>query len=185
MSRHFIASLIIVLLAAMSWWLVDQPEQQRQVKPDVAGGSDYYAEGMVVTTMDENGQPKQQLASDRLVHFEDGRAELYQPQLQIFRPQGAPWQIVSPRASQSADETEWLLHEQVNIDRAETPEERPIHIVTRNLHLWPEQEYAETDEVVRMTSRQDWVTGRGLQAWFDGAARIKLLAEAKGRYELD
>lgn len=185
MPRQFTLILVFIVLATASWWLVERPVEEPPAAQQVAGGIDYYTEGLALTMMDETGRPKRHLSAERWEHYDDGRTELFNQQLQLFSNNAPPMSIQSPRATLSADESEWFLYEDVTIDRDAGMDRRPLHVETRNLHVWPDREYAETEEAVRMESRGDWLTARGMQAWFGESAHIKLLAEVRGRYALE
>ena len=76
-----------------------------------------------------------------------------------------------------------LLLGEVQIDREEAEDVRPVHLVTRDLRVQPKDEYAETDQPVRAESGASWVESTGLQAWLREPVRIKLLADVRGYYE--
>jgi LPS export ABC transporter protein LptC len=186
MSRQLILIFTFVLLAAASWWLVDHPVDEQPVEKQVDGGADFYSEGLVLTTMGDDGLPKRRLIAAKWEHFDDGRIELFDQELQLFSKDAPPIRIQSPRASLTNNESEWFLYRDVTIKRDTGMGRRPLHLETMNLHIWPERAYAETVEAVRMTTQNDWLTGKGMHVWFtDGTTRFKLLADVRGRYELE
>ena len=75
-----------------------------------------------------------------------------------------------------------LLSGEVEINRPGSAEARDIHIVTRDLRVQPEQDYAETDELVTITSEQNWVRSTGMQAWLREPIRLKLLSQTRAHY---
>ena len=187
MSRQLTLISTFIILAAVSWWLVEPPSEEAvAVQSTVEAEADFYSEGLVLTTMDETGRPKRRLTAEKWEHFDDGRSELFVQQLQLFSNNRMPLRIESPRATLSADESEWFLYPDVTLNREAGMGKRALHVETMNLHIWPEKEYAETEEAVRLESRKDWLTAVGLQAWFaDESTRFKLQTEVRGRYALD
>ena len=55
-------------------------------------------------------------------------------------------------------------------------------IVTRDLRVQPAQDYAETDEHVRVETDVDWLEAVGMQAWLRPPSRIRFLSRVKGYY---
>jgi lipopolysaccharide export system protein LptC len=186
MQRQRLFTLMFILLAAASWWMVDRPDEALQQEKTVDGGADFYSKGLLMTMMDKSGLPKRQLKAAEWQHFEDGRIELFDQELSIFSRTAPPMRIASPRASLTEDESEWFLYRDVTIDRDAGMGRQALHMETTNLYIWPDKEYAETADAVRMTTLDDWLVGQGMQVWFtDGTTRFKLLANVRGRYELE
>jgi lipopolysaccharide export system protein LptC len=90
--------------------------------------------------------------------------------------------VDSETAWVSADGTLILLQGDVLITREGDSDDRPMRIVTSNLRVQPEQDYAETDEKVRVISETDWVDSIGMQAWMRPPSRLKFLSQVKGYY---
>ena len=82
----------------------------------------------------------------------------------------------------SADGDLVLLSGDVLIERAGDADNRPMRIVTRNLRVQPREDYAETDEKVRVSSNADWLNATGMQAWLRPPSRLKFLSQVKGYY---
>ena len=59
---------------------------------------------------------------------------------------------------------------------------RPMRMHTRDLRVQPRQDYAETDEKVRVDSDVDWLEAVGMQAWLRPPSRIKFLSQVKGHH---
>jgi lipopolysaccharide export system protein LptC len=57
-----------------------------------------------------------------------------------------------------------------------------MRIDTTNLRVQPHQDYAETDEHVRVVSEANWVDATGMQAWLRPPTRLKFLSEVTGYY---
>jgi len=177
--------LVILLsaLAAGSWWLSRDTEQDLGYQPK-PHSLDYYLENFRATAMGMNGEPDKQLSGQRMAHFpDDDSTELTAPQMTLYDEHSPPWKIRSERGWVSGDKQLILLQGMVNIDRNGAPGVRPMHIITRDLHIQPEENYAETDQDVFVRSDEDRLESRGMQAWFAKPMRIKLLANVRGRYD--
>ena len=118
-------------------------------------------------------------------HFpNDDSTQLQRPRLEIHDDDRPPWKIRSERGWVSGDKQLVLLQGEVHIDREAAPEVRPLHIVTHDLRVQPDNNYAETDAAVHATSRDDWLDSVGMQLWFARPIRVKLLSQVRGRYEI-
>jgi len=177
--------LVLVIAAAVSWWLA-QPEEKVPASVSKTGGDrqiDYYIRGLDVTRMTEAGVPAHRLRTPQLRHFtDDETSELEQPHLTVYQADAPPWEVDSETAWVSPDGTLILLQGDVLITREGDADDRPMRIVTSNLRVQPEQDYAETDEQVRVISETDWVDSIGMQAWMRPPSRLKFLSQVKGYY---
>ncbi len=147
---------------------------------------EYFVQGLTLTSLDKAGAPRQVLRAQRLVHYDDdGATELEQPRLTVYDREKPPWQISSVEGWVSANGDLVLLEGDVTIARQEGPENRPLRIVTQNLRLRPDDDYAETDQFVQVFSHNDWLESEGAKVWFAQPVRIKFLSKVRGRYEVN
>lgn len=184
--RHplFLWSLLI-LIAGLSWWLAERetPHRDQEAMHEGPREVDYYLRDLQATTMTPAGLPARTLAAAELRHYpDDDTTELLEPRLTVHQRKGPPWQVTAETGWVSADGSLVLLDGPVHIERAAGPSNRPLQIDTRDLRIQPQQDYAETDERVRVRSLKDRIDATGMQAWLRRPARIKLLANVKGYY---
>jgi lipopolysaccharide export system protein LptC len=177
-------ALVLVVAAVASWQLV---EQTAPPQPPVAHSGqrevDHYVTGFDVVRMTQAGQPAHRLRAASLRHYtDDDTTELGRPQLTIFQDDAPPWEIDAERAWVSADGSLVLLSGDVRIERAGGSMTRPMRMHTRDLRVQPRQDYAETDEKVRVDSDVDWLEAVGMQAWLRPPSRIKFLSQVKGHH---
>jgi len=175
-------TLALLIAAAISWWLV---QREGPTAPPLAHDGprkiEYYVSGLDVTRMTAAGQPAHRLRADTLRHFiDDDTTELQQPHLTVFQAEAPPWEIDAERAWMSADGSLVLLAGEVLIERAAGTGNRPLRMVTRDLRVQTHEDYAETDEKVRVESDADWLDAVGLQAWLRPPSRLKFLSQVKG-----
>lgn len=148
--------------------------------------ADYFLENFTNTVMNEQGMPFRRLSADRMLHFpDDDSTELTNPHLTLFQDKLPLWQVQSEQGWLSGDGKLLLLNGPVTIDRTAAAMSRPLHIVTRNLRVQPEENYAETDERITVTSLGSRLESKGIQVWFKEPVRMKFLANVKGHYEID
>ena len=179
-----VLALLLVLAAALSWWLRDStPPQSADTERKGPRDSDYHIRGLDVTRMTPDGAPAHRLQARQVRHFtDDDTTQLEQPHLTVFQDQAPPWEVDADSALVSADGDLVLLNGDVLIERAGDANNRPMNIVTRNLRVQPREDYAETDEKVRVTSNADWLDATGMQAWLRPPSRLKFLSQVKGYY---
>ena len=183
--QYLLALLLLSLLAGFGWWLGPGREAppSRQAP---AHTPQYVVNGLEVLSTGENGQPEHRLRAAQLRHYDDdGSTELRDPQLTIYDPETPPWEVSSERGWVSEDGDLVRLQGEVIITRAAGPKNRPVHILTSELRVEPDREYAETDQQVEIYSNEDWVRSVGAQVWFGEALRVKFLSTVRGRYELN
>jgi lipopolysaccharide export system protein LptC len=182
-SRWVLAPLLLGL-ALYSWWLSrDQAPQTRKESDD---RPDYYAENLTTIDMDERGRPKQRLVARRMEHFaHDNSMHLQRPYLVLFEEGLPPWTLRSETGWIAGERDEAWLRGQVFIDREADGANPPYHMVTSELHVKREPDYAETDRPVFLVTDKEQVEAVGMQAWFEPETRIKLLSRVRGRFEQD
>lgn len=182
-AHHPAAPWVLVSILALTWWL-SQPDDTGllRLEDPTVRLVDYYVRQFRVTDTDIEGRPARTLVADEMRHYpSDDTTELEKPNLTIFRS-GPPWTIISDKGWLSGDGNLMLLSGEVIIDRQEGENNSPVHLVTSNLRVQPRQDYAETDEKVRVTSLDDHVDAIGMQAWLRKPGRIKFLSEVVGHH---
>lgn len=178
-------ALILAAAAALSWWLVQRQQEPAALATEPSGPRvvDYYVTALDVTRMTATGEPAHRLRAAGLRHFtDDDTTELTQPHLTVHQAAAPPWEVDAQRALMSADGSLLLLSGDVLIERAADADNRAMRIITRNLRVQPRQDYAETDEKVRVESEADWLDAVGMQAWLRPPSRLKFLSQVKGYY---
>ena len=177
-------ALVLVLAALFSWWLVQrEPEQTRAIAHSGPREVDYYVTGLEVTRMTQAGRPAHRLEVAQARHYtDDDTTALDQPQLTVFQDDAPPWEIDAERGWVSADGSLVLLGGEVLIARAGDADNRPVRIQTRDVRVQPQQDYAETDERVRVDSEDDWLVAVGMQAWLRPPSRLKFLSQVRASY---
>lgn len=174
---------LLGLFAVAGWWLRDRIQAEPPAPAPTAGASpEYYMSEFVTHAMHPDGSPRYRLAADRLMHYtEADQADLEQPRLTLFRADAPPWQVQSEQGKVYDQGTRVHLLGAVTIERPAAPGHRPLQVDTRELHVWPERDYAETDQPTTIRSRASRMEGIGMQAWF-AEERLRLLSNVRGVY---
>lgn len=183
--KNIIIGLVLLVIASTSWWLARQEEPEPEAIQESADTADYYLEGFSALNLTVEGKPRQRLSALKMAHFPaDDSTELKKPRLTLYDEGRPPWRVQAESGWVSGDGEVILLQGEVRIDRSASPETRPIHIVTSDLRIQPSDNYAETEAPVEVRSFKDTLTAKGLQGWFQPPIRIKLLANVRGRYDV-
>jgi len=181
-ARQRILVLAMASVGALAWWLRQGEETPGSNMDDPERRPDYTVDDFNVTTMDELGAPHRHLTATELRHYpDDDTKELETPRLTLYVETGPPWLVRSETAWISSDDNLIRMHGEVYIDRAAGVETRPVHMKTREVVVKRDENYAQTDQPVRITSESDWVTAEnGAQVWLEEKLRIRLLGRVRG-----
>lgn len=189
MDRRKLLTAIIILVIGIASWLLMQEEDRQQVRSRTQSGGrtpDYYMENFTITSMGLEGKPEREVTADYMQHYpQDDTTELTYPNIVIYDGDNPPWKIRSEQGWLSSDGKTLLLTGVVTIDREAGQKVRPMHIVTRDVTVRPEENYAETDQHVTMHSLHDQQESDGMQAWLEKPIRLKFFPNVRGRYELN
>ncbi|WP_428608115.1 LPS export ABC transporter periplasmic protein LptC [Sedimenticola sp.] len=184
--RNLVIGGLLLALVGGTLWLARQSSLDESSHAAQEHRADYYLEGVDSTMMDLSGRPGKRLVAERLTHFmDDDSTELLQPRLTLYDLDRPPWRVVSETGWLSGDGEVLLLQGAVKIDRSAAPGVRPLHIRTRDLRVQPRDNYVETDAQVNARSNADRIDAKGMQIWLQQPIRIKLLANVRGRYEVN
>ncbi|MEE9355614.1 MAG: LPS export ABC transporter periplasmic protein LptC [Methylococcaceae bacterium] len=176
---------LISVFALISWWM-----SQLTVSGEVEASAvlsqspDYFSTGYEKIEMDIEGQLKSKVTADKLTHYGDTDvAELNSLVMTMYKPESPTWVIRSETGSVPAGGREVFLNGRVFIDRAKSPGYEEIKIITSNLRVEPEQDYAETEEWTDLIMPPDKTSGTGMKVTFSNPIHLELLANVRGRYE--
>ncbi|NIP73864.1 MAG: LPS export ABC transporter periplasmic protein LptC [Gammaproteobacteria bacterium] len=182
--RAFLVLIAVGAIAAAGWWVQElirpepgEPAARKEKRPD------YFLEEFTATTTNDQGQPHYRLTAKTMAHYaRDDRADLQDPIMVFFRPEGPAVHMRSETGTVLEQGALVHLEGKVLIDRPPSPANREVHVITRNLTVHPDQNYAETAEPVRIEREASTLQGVGMQAWLaDG--RMRLLSQVRGTYE--
>ena len=185
MNRWLIVLVLISCVLATAWVLQGLDEKQAPAPQTERGDPDFYMENFVRTAMNEQGALKERLYADFMVHYpDDDSNELVRPRMEIYNGSETPWQVMADRGWVAGNNEVILLYGEVEIWRSGANGEREFEVLTRDLRILPEDEYAETDAFTTINTRTSVTTAIGMRAKF-GTPRIQLMSEVKSRHEID
>ena len=183
--RTFLPLIIIALVfAAIGYWnisperFLDQP-QAESPPPSV----DFFIENARSRQFQTDGSLRHELVAERLEHMQDTDISLlYQPDLLIHRGAEQPWRVRSQRGEVAPQGTQVELIDEVRIEQTVLPD-RFSRLITSRLTVFPEREYAETGQPVRIENADGVTTATGMQAYVK-EGRVLLLSNVRGQHEV-
>jgi lipopolysaccharide export system protein LptC len=174
--RESIIGGLLVAIALLAWWYSTSRAPETVVAADTQRRPDFVVENLTGLTMGTNGRPARLLATPLLRHYpDDGSSEVETPVITVFSEDAPPWVISSERGWISADGDELLLQGAVRAERASAPDLAPMVLVSSEMLVLPDVDYAETDRFAELERGDDWVTAKdGMQVWFGEQMRVRL-----------
>jgi lipopolysaccharide export system protein LptC len=126
----------------------------RDLPEALIGEPDLYMRDAVITQFEDTGRMKYQLASLQIRHFEDDQlTRLAAPDLSLYNPPQPPWRVTSDHGcirqakEQQPSGEVVFLRENVELHQ-QYPDGRHLRMRSPALYLYPDRQYAETDQAV-------------------------------------
>ncbi|ORU89728.1 MAG: LPS export ABC transporter periplasmic protein LptC [Cycloclasticus sp. symbiont of Poecilosclerida sp. M] len=176
----------LLTLALATWWisfsqepptLFEEGEQTHKI--------DYFLKNFNALSMTENGLPKERLQAEYMKHFSDNdTTEMKLPQITMYSEDKPDLQIKSDTGFISSDGELVLLNGAVTIRREAKDKLDPMIVDTHNLRIQLSNDYAETDEYVKIISKGITIEGTGLRAHFRDPIYIKVQSDARGKHAI-
>ena len=176
-------SVIAALLVAIGYWNVtperflDQPAAQVD-----ESAIDYYAINAHSVQFLPDGKLQYEMTADKVEHLKASEVTLLtKPDLQMYRGTTYPWHVQSERGEVNPDGTEVELIDSVRVARTDEKDRTTI-ITSSRMTVFPQKQYAQTEQDVRIDGAGGVTTGKGMKAYLkDG--RMDLLSNVRGQYE--
>lgn len=182
--RYWILLIVLLALAAFSWWLLQTTEKpQVSVPGKQRHDPDFYMKDFTLTTMDKAGAPRNRLSGPYLVHYaDDDSAELTRPRMIAFRKDEPPWHIEAERGWISSGGKDVVLRGEVVMRQSDAVRGREQTVRTTDLHVRPDDEYAETTHPVTFSNNAGSVVDAvGMRASLKDE-RLELLSKVRASY---
>lgn len=169
--------LVMLLLAAGSAWLLQVLSPGKARGPaQVLHQPDYYLHNFVTVNMEEDGTLKNRLEADYMAHYpDDDTTELVKPRLSVTRPGQEPVQVTADKGWVTADNKVILLSGSVNLWQLDESGNKRLEIITSEVKILTDEEYAETEKPATISGRDTTVNATGVRAWLK-EGRLQLLS---------
>jgi len=183
MNKRLLILLILAVAAFLSWWLsstgpllIPRVEVQRH-------DPDYYLVNFILITMGDNGTPKHRLSADNMFHYpDDDTARLENPRLVIYQDDENSWNIRSEHGLVSEEGQSVMLQGDVTIEKVSADADRGLEIITRDVHIKPDEEYASTEQAIIIKDNHGVTEAIGMQADLK-EHHLQLMSQVRGKYQ--
>ena len=174
---------IAAVLVAVGYWNVspesflDQPVAQVD-----ESAIDYYAVNAHTVQFMPDGALQYEMTADKVEHLRASEMTMVTtPDLHLYRGTAFPWHVQSQRAEVNPDGSEVELIDDVRVARKDD-KQRDLLITSSRMTVFPQREYAQTEQAVRIDGAGGTTTGTGMKAYLK-EGRVDLLSNVRGQYE--
>jgi lipopolysaccharide export system protein LptC len=180
LKRYFNYLIIVLLFALIMTYLfkllIDNPvfKLSNKSSPPVGIVADSYVKHAHIVSYTD-GFPKFDFTSSYILHYPgEKESTALLPKLKVFPNQKsqninayknkAPWLVIANHAWLSADTSQIRMEDDVVIVQHNDSSQSFSQLETSILWIWPNKEYAETDQYVKITTKQSLITAVGMNA---------------------
>lgn len=189
-ARHLFSQwsgwLLLLSLALGTTWFVYQmednlfsPATEMPVLPD------YTLEKFTSIQMDEQGQLKNQLTAETMIHYPQINTKLTSPYIIFYKNTQPLWQVWAEQGEVSPDGNQvWLLGKTTLLRQMQGEEELvkpPLKILSQDVWVQLAQQYAETAAHSLIINGENQIQGIGMRV-FMPLERVELLSQVRGYY---
>lgn len=182
--RPVLLVLIAAALIAIGYWNI---LPQRFVDAPTAAQQDSTIDGYALNTRTVqyrlDGKVQYELTAERSEHVKATDVTLVtRPDMLAFRGTEFPWHIRSARAEIAPGGTQAELIDDVRVQRTDE-RGRPVLLTTTRMTVFPDKQYAQTEQAVRIDAANGVTTANGMKAYLEDG-RMLLLSNVRGQYEV-
>lgn len=183
--RNYVVGLLIVaLLAAVGYWNV-RPESfmEKNAGNESENAIDFYVIGASTLQFQEDGKLHYEMTASKLEHLKASDVTLLdKPDLNLYRGTQHPWHVRSDRGEVAPEGKQVELIDNVRIARTDA-KNRPTVITSSRMTVFPDEEYAQTQQAVRIEAANGVTTAQGMKAYMNDG-KINLLSNVRGQHEV-
>ncbi len=176
--------ILLTTFALVTTWLVQNLEKDLSTSPQMSDHiPDYTLHHFQSVQMNEQGYLKSRLMAEKMVHYLQAKTELTTPAIVFYKHQQPIWEIQAERGEISNDDNEiWLLG-QTHLRRYTLNQFQELEIITRDVRLQRDTQYAETALATQIISPYGKTHSVGMRV-FIPQEKIELLSQVQGNYVL-
>ncbi|MBX9913902.1 MAG: LPS export ABC transporter periplasmic protein LptC [Pseudomonadaceae bacterium] len=182
---RFILASLAVLLAAAGYWNIRPESFTSQSASEISNNDiDFYVIDAKSTQFQADGKLANTMTSDKLEHLKSTDITLLSnPDLLLYRGTELPWHVQSLRAEVAPEGTQVELIDSVRVARTDA-KGRPTILTTSRLTVFPDKDYAQTEQAVRIEAANGVTTAQGMKTYLNDG-RMLLLSNVRGLHAVD
>ena len=170
MIRRYTAAAISALVLTLVYMYTGE-DTPAPLPPELADEPDVYIEGAAITKFAENGGIRYRLWADRIKQFEQRSVTYFDnPVIRLNQQVGPPWQASASRGEMrqrplddGTGEEHLRLADRVKFTR-QYADGREFALTTDALDVYPQRQYAITDQAVMIETSGSKTTAAGFEA---------------------
>ena len=183
--QKLLLALIAVLLIAMGYYWNVRLELFTEAKVPVSNDAiDFYAANAHSIQYREDGSLAYEMTAARLEHMKaTDVTNVSTPDLFFYREaEPQPWHVQSVRAEVSPGGKQVELIDDVRVQRTDAAN-RTLLLTTTRMTVIPDQNFAQTEQPVKITEPNGVTTAIGRKAYLKDS-RMLLLSNVRGQHEV-
>ena len=172
------------LLVAVGYWNIS-PESfaEHPAKTGNENPIDFYVLNANTVQYQQDGKVHYRMKATKVEHVKASDVTLLtSPNMDLYRGTELPWKVRSERGEVAPKGTEVELIDKVRVERVDA-KGRPTILTTSRLTVFPEKEYAQTKQAVRIDAANGVTTAQGMKAYLNDG-RMLLLSNVRGQHEV-
>ncbi len=182
--RFYLLIFLLGLTVIITLWLQSIREQTLySASTTNARVPDQILQGVTLIATDPSGKLQYRVEAGTMTHFsDDGSTELDAPRIRFYSEGAPPLEIESDHAWASRSRDKILLRGKVRIAQPKSPTTRPYTVLTKDVHVLPNERTASTDQKVVAFTTNARIQGLGGEIdLIDGTVTIR--TQVRGMYE--
>ncbi|HBX54285.1 LPS export ABC transporter periplasmic protein LptC [Pseudomonas sp. UBA2684] len=172
------------LLAAVGYWNINPDSfSERPAQTGTDNAIDFYVVNANTVQYQADGKLHYEMTADKLEHVKTTDITLLtSPNMSLYRGTELPWKVRSERGEVAPEGTQVELIDKVRVERTDA-KGRPTILTTSRLTVFPEKEYAQTQQAVRIDAANGVTTAQGMKAYLNDG-RMLLQSNVRGQHEV-
>jgi len=172
---------LLWIFALVTTWFVHTLDEKEEVRAIDTSSPDYTMEKFTSIHTDEEGQLKNRLQADNMLHYLNRKTQLIAPQIVFYKQSKTDWFVQAEQGEISGNRQEiWLLG-QTQLWQLDSNQQKRIEIESSDIHVKLNENYAETTAPTTILMKNGKMDSIGVKV-FTTQQRIELLSKVRGHY---